>query len=167
MGLTTNNETVKPSLGQSRWWISSCHTATNETVKQSHGCRRWWVSRCPTVSMQFYSLQPLSDLAINPKHFSLPSFVWTEWLDERDGGFRQVHWTGMCQSLQNCGLDCSLGLLFKALSALINPPEDVRTSCMSHCSFVLVRIHFPLQGSTMRTVCSSVHSVWPGMMGVL
>jgi len=146
---------------------TSCLTATNGTVKRSHGHSRWWVSSCPTVSILLYSLQPLSDLPFNTKHFSLPRFVWTEWLDKRDGGFRQVHWTGMCQNLQNCGLGCSLGLLFKAPSALVNPPEDVRTSCMLHCSFVLVHIHFPLKGSTMRTVCSSVHSVLPEMMGVL
>lgn len=83
------------------------------------------------------------------------------------GECRQVHWTGMCQSLQNCGLGWSMGLLSTVPSALVNPPEDVRTSCMLHWSFVLVRIHFPLWGSTMRTFWSSVQSVWPGMVGIL
>ena len=142
-------------------------TVSTETVKQSHGHSRWWVSRCPTVRLQLYSLQSSSDLTISPKHFSLPSFVWTEWLDEWEWGFRQVHWTGLFQGLQNCGLGWSMGLLSTAPSALGNPPEDVRTSCMLHCSFVLVHIHFPLRGSTMRTFCSSIHSVWPGMVGVL
>ena len=162
---------------QTNWWQVSYESSVRCNVsldflcwdnrKQSHGHGRWRVSKCPTFCLQLYSLQPLSDLTISPKHFSLPSFVWTKWLDEWEWGFRQVHWTGMCQSLQNCGLDWSMGLLSTAPSALVNPPEDVRTSCMLHCSFVLFRIHFPLRGSTMRTFWSSVHSFWPGMVGVL
>lgn len=83
---------------QTNWWRVSSELFVRynilfdfscwENRKQSHGHRRWCVSRCLTVCRQLYSLQPSSDLTISPKHFSLPSFVSTEWPDEWKWGMQ-------------------------------------------------------------------------------